>query len=71
MSESRRREQWSRTSALMALIANANRDPKRSRIFRPSDFDPFARGGEKLIKVSAREMGALLAPSGAPKARSR
>jgi len=25
------------------LIANANRDPKRSRPFKPSDFDPYAR----------------------------
>ena len=25
----------------MALIANANRDAKKHRAFRPSDFDPF------------------------------
>lgn len=27
----------------MALIANTQRDPKKTRAFRPSDFDPFAR----------------------------
>lgn len=25
----------------MALIANTQRDPKKTRAFRPSDFDPF------------------------------
>jgi len=27
----------------MALIANTQRNPKRHRAARPSDFDPFAR----------------------------
>ncbi len=27
----------------MALIANIQRNPKRQRAARPSDFDPFAR----------------------------
>jgi len=26
----------------MALIANANRDAKKHRAFRPTDFDPFS-----------------------------
>jgi len=43
MADGRRRSDWSRTSALMALIANTQRDPKKTRAFRPSDFDPFAR----------------------------
>jgi len=43
MAEGRQRADWSRTSALMALIANTQRDPKKTRAFRPSDFDPFAR----------------------------
>jgi len=30
-------------SALLALLANCHRDPKKTRVFRPSDFDPFAR----------------------------
>jgi len=32
----------------MALVANCNRDPKRTRAFRPSDFDPFARTREPV-----------------------
>lgn len=43
MADARQRSEWSRTSALMALIANTQRDPKKARAFRPSDFDPFAR----------------------------
>ncbi|MEQ9616666.1 MAG: hypothetical protein RLN60_01385 [Phycisphaerales bacterium] len=42
MAEARQRSEWARTSTLMALIANANRDPKKTRAFKPSDFDPFA-----------------------------
>lgn len=50
MAESRTRDAWSRTSALMALLANCHRDPKRTRAFRPRDFDLFATPG-KPIKV--------------------
>lgn len=42
MAEGRGREAWARTSAILTLIANANRDPKRGRAFKPSDFDPYA-----------------------------
>ena len=42
MAEGRQRADWARCSALMALIANTQRDPKKTRAFRPSDFDPFA-----------------------------
>ncbi|MCK6458241.1 MAG: hypothetical protein L6Q92_17140 [Phycisphaerae bacterium] len=30
-------------SSLLALIANAHRDPKKTRAFKPGDFDPFAK----------------------------
>jgi len=43
MAEARARDAWSRTSALMALLANCHRDPKKTRAFRPRDFDPFAQ----------------------------
>ncbi len=42
MAEGRQRHEWSIASNLMALIANAQRDRKRTRPLRPSDFDPFA-----------------------------
>ena len=41
MSEGKSRENWQHTSAILCLIANVNRDPKKSRPYRPSDFNPY------------------------------
>ena len=41
MAEGRQRHDWALASTLMALFANAHRDPKRTRPLKPSDFDPF------------------------------
>ena len=43
MAEARSKDEWSRMSALLALLANCHRDPKKTRAFKPVDFDPFAR----------------------------
>ena len=43
MAEARAKDEWARTSALMALLANCHRDPKKTRALRPSDFNPFAK----------------------------
>jgi hypothetical protein len=43
MAEARMRDEWSRMSALMALLANLHRDPKKTRAFKPADFDPFVK----------------------------
>ncbi|MCX7804796.1 MAG: hypothetical protein N3A38_06350 [Planctomycetota bacterium] len=43
MAEGRVRADWGRMSVLLALLANVHRDPKRTRAFRPEDFDPFAK----------------------------
>ena len=50
MAEARVRDEWRRTSTLLALIANCHRDPKRTKAFRPADFDPF-REPEKAIRA--------------------
>jgi hypothetical protein len=42
MAEGRLRAEWAQTSEVLALIANANRDPKKSRRVYASDFNPFA-----------------------------
>ncbi len=42
MAEGRDRARWRHTSALMALTANVNRDPKKGRPFEPADFDPHS-----------------------------
>ena len=42
MLEGRQRHEWSIASSCLSVIANLHRDPKRTRSFKPSDFDPFA-----------------------------
>lgn len=41
MAEGRGRAAWDIASSVMALIANVNRDPRRTRAFRPRDFNPY------------------------------
>lgn len=41
MAEARGRDNWAHTSAVLAMLANANRDPKKTRAYKPSDFDPY------------------------------
>lgn len=41
MAEARAKEKWQHTSGILCLIANVNRDPKKTRAFKPSDFNPF------------------------------
>jgi len=53
MAEARERSDWARTSALLALIANAHRDAKKTRAFKPSDFDPYARRGSETTNDTA------------------
>lgn len=48
MFEGRERAEHSRQSALMALIANANRGRGR-RPFAPADFDPYAIGSSAVV----------------------
>jgi hypothetical protein len=43
MHEGRQRHEWSIASSCLSVIANLHRDPKRSRSFKPSDFDPFCK----------------------------
>ncbi|MBX3404569.1 MAG: hypothetical protein KF699_14250 [Phycisphaeraceae bacterium] len=50
MLDGRQRHDWSIASSLMAVIANTNRDPKRSRRLNPSDFDPFHKR-QRPVKV--------------------
>ena len=58
MVDGRQRDNWSHTAQMMALEANINRDPKRSRAFNASDFYPFRIDQhEKRIKV--KDLGIL------------
>ena len=53
MAQAAGRAAWAHTSAILAMIANANRDPKKKPTpFRPDDFSPYggkrARSGIRL-----------------------
>lgn len=41
MSEGRAKNHWQHTSVILSMLANANRDPKKSTAFTPDDFNPF------------------------------
>jgi len=59
MAEARGRADWARTASLMALVANTNRDPKKTRPFRPSDFDPYASGARSRDGIELSQMSDL------------
>lgn len=46
---------------MLALIANVNRDPKKTKPFKPSDFHPhFRREAEAIPKVKMSEVKDIL-----------
>ena len=42
MAEGRSREAWNHTAAVLAMLANCNRDPKKGKALGPADFHPYA-----------------------------
>ena len=42
MAEARQRDGWNHTAAVLAMLANVNRDPRKGRAFKPADFHPVA-----------------------------
>jgi hypothetical protein len=61
MAEAKARDRWAHTSCVLAMIANAHRDPKKSRAFRPSDFNPFAGKRKRGIPVTPENISMLKA----------
>jgi len=61
MADARQRSDWQHTSALMCLLANLNRDPKKTGAFKPSDFDPFAKaaGSKTGIPITKKNLKLL------------
>lgn len=43
MAEGRIRESWNHTAALLALLANVHRDPRKGRALGPADFHPMRK----------------------------
>ena len=59
MAEARSRENWARTSAVLALTANCHRDPKKSKTFTPADFNPHELAGKRRPLVRTKDLGLL------------
>lgn len=55
MAEARRNDEWNRTAALMAHVANVGLRPRRP--FRPSDFHPYERAAPESIAEAIRRIG--------------
>ena len=50
---------WDHTSALLTLVANGRRDPKKRRPFRIEDFHPFRRKRPAGTPITAKNIGLL------------
>ncbi len=59
MAEAKAQSEWAHTSAIMALIANVNRDPKKSRSFSPIDFNPLAAHKGNRVKGRTNDLSIL------------
>lgn len=42
MAEAKQHDLWNYASAMMALMANIHRDPRKGRALHPADFHPLA-----------------------------
>ena len=59
MAEGHGRDRWGRLSVLCSLIANCNRDPKKGRAFKPSDFNPYEGKPDEAIEITPENIGSL------------
>ena len=61
MAEGHHRDAWQHTASIMALMANVNRDPKKTRAFKPSDFNPYVpkTSGADVIVVTKENISLL------------
>lgn len=59
MAEARGRDNWAHTSAVLALVANVNRDPKKTRAYKPSDFDPYSARDKRDEAIEVTDMAVL------------
>ena len=50
---------WNRTSALLSLIYNVNRDSKKERARGPAYFNPYSQGGKKSDCRVVENMGEI------------
>ena len=50
MAEARGRDNWNHTSALLALIMNVNRDPKKHGVVSPRELNPYEKKVKTVLK---------------------
>lgn len=46
-------------SVLCALVANCHRDPKKSRAFKPEDFDPGRFTARDVVRIDETGVAAM------------
>ena len=49
MAEAKSQQVWAHTSAVLAMLANVHRDSKKTRVFKPADFNPHAKPSRPTI----------------------
>ena len=59
MAQAASKERWAHTSTMLALIANVNRDPKKTRPFKPADFDPYSAKDRRNEAIEVTDMAVL------------
>jgi len=60
MADAKGRDNWMHTSAILACIANANRDPKKKPTpFKPGDFDPYLAKDRRDEALKVNDMAGL------------
>jgi len=59
MAEGRLDQEWNHTSAVLAMLANVHRDPKKCRPFRPEDFHPYRRRASVGVRIIRENIGLL------------
>ena len=50
MAESRSKDNWNHTSAVLALIINVNRDPKKHGAVSPKELNPHEKKVKTVLK---------------------
>ena len=59
MAEGRIEQAWNHTAALLTVLINVNRDPRRGRPAKPTDFHPMAKRNVAQAPPLKAEIGLL------------
>lgn len=58
MADAKQEADWWRTAHVLCMMANVNRDPKKSKAFKPADFHPAA-AKESGIRITRHNISVL------------